>query len=125
MLTAAAIRNAKPTSRDVASSLSTAQIPTNTHPAENDAEPTNVTASTGRSARSTSEPQMRRKNQAKERTGLQAIYAPPGRGQPEQEGAAVVGVLDPFDEAEVDVAAGAEEHGAQRVTELARNRGRR
>src|ERR1700739_1382853 len=34
MLTTAAIRNAKPTSRDVAPSLVIAQIPTNTQPAE-------------------------------------------------------------------------------------------
>src|SRR5262249_19856067 len=68
MLTTAAARKATPTSRDDASSLSTAQMPTKTQPAENAAEPTNVTASTGRRARSTSLPQIRRKNQAKSRT---------------------------------------------------------
>src|SRR6266540_2211020 len=68
MLTTAAIRNAKPTSRDDAPSFETAQIPTNTQPAEKEAEPTNETASTGRSVRSTSWPQTRRKSQAKSLT---------------------------------------------------------
>jgi hypothetical protein len=48
-----------------------------------------------------------------------------GGCQPEQEGAPVLRIADPFDEAELDVAARPEEHGAERVAELAGDRGRR
>ena len=44
------------------------RCPTNDQPAENAVEPTNETASTGRSARSTSSPQTRRKSRAKSLT---------------------------------------------------------
>ena len=46
------------------------------------------------------------------------------RRQPEQERASVVGLLDPLDEAELDVARRPEEDGAQREAELARDLGR-
>src|SRR5262249_28297806 len=80
MLTTAAARKATPTSRDVASSSSTAQMPTKTQPAENAAEPTSVTASTGRRDRSTSVPQIRRKTQANRRTPWRLSTGRPGPG---------------------------------------------
>src|SRR5581483_11270732 len=74
----AAIRYATPSCAELAPSDSIAQIPTYVQPAENDAVPTKETASSGRSGRSTSPPQIRRKRRATSLT--QPRLSAEGRG---------------------------------------------